>query len=107
MYSRGVIQKAHRLLELVPAVVDLVAGGAAQAVSEKSAIVKLATTVPKARARLIVAAENVPCVERYPIIPPAKLSPAPVGSTTFSVGNAGRTNSPRSRAEQAAVLALS
>ena len=39
-------------------------------------------------------------------MPPAKLSPAPVGSTTWSAGKAGRTNVSRSLTHQAAVLAL-
>ena len=62
-----------------------------------ASIVKDAMTVPYAREWRMLSYEpgSAPLVEaRYPIMPPANVSPAPVGSTTFSVGYAGNAATP-------------
>src|SRR6185369_3648640 len=57
--------------------------------SPKSSTVNDATTVPNTIARRSERLVTSPSAARLPNRPPAKLSPAPVGSTTFSSGNAG------------------
>lgn len=61
-------------------------------------MLKLAVIVPCASdLRIVSKALMFPfCAfcARYPIIPPAKVSPAPVGSMTFSAGYAGRAAIP-------------
>src|SRR5207247_11147714 len=52
----------------------------------KSSTANEAHTVPWRTARQSVASSNVPARARWPSIPPAKASPAPVGSRTSSSG---------------------
>src|SRR5271156_5361757 len=52
-----------------------------------------AKTLPYKMARRRLASTGPSAVDKYPIMPPTKQSPAPVGSTTCSRGKAGATNS--------------
>ena len=62
--------------------------------SEKSSMANEAATVPRTIACFSVARSCRPAALRYPSVPPAKLSPAPVGSFTFLLGNAGIASTP-------------
>ena len=58
----------------------------------KSSHVNEANTDPTTTACFFASHEVSPKRARYPIKPPANVSPAPVGSTTFSKGIAGLKN---------------
>src|SRR4029079_13518469 len=64
----------------------------------KSSTENEASTEPRIIAVRIVAGVTFPSRTIQPMKPPAKESPAPVGSTTFSIGNARAANNAPHRA---------
>ena len=62
----------------------------------KSSTLNDASTEPRIIAVRIDCGEVFPVRASQPMKPPANESPAPVGSTTFSIGNAGAAKTPPS-----------